>query len=109
MKDYYGDGAFNSSNPDVPDSLEVLPPETVAIKEELWAKYGAFNSSNPDVPDSLEVSPPETAAIKEELWAKDDFFLTFSRKQKSEDLEFKHKEWAKKLIFSPHFHLTFWI
>ena len=23
MKDYYGDGAFNSSNPDVPDSLEV--------------------------------------------------------------------------------------
>ena len=86
MKDYYGDGAFNSSNPDVHDSREVSPPETAAIKEELWAKDGAFNSSNPDVPDSLEVSPPETAAIKEELWAKDDFFLTFSRKQKSDDL-----------------------
>ena len=83
MKDYYGDGAFNSSNPDVPDSLEVSPPETVAIKEELWAKDGAFN---PDVPDSLEVSPPETVALKEELWAKDDFFFKFSRKQKSDDL-----------------------
>ena len=42
MKDYYGDGAFNSSNPDVPDSLEVSPPETAAIKEELWAKDDFF-------------------------------------------------------------------